>query len=94
MLEKYGVLIYGDKMIKHIIYHAMSPNTEFKTEVNICRSPQSSTFVKESTYLSTVVAIIYPSTNPSSDRFRKGSIYAAGHRYHVSGRGGHFGEKG
>ena len=36
----------------------------------------------------TVVAIIYPSTNPSSDRFRKGSIYAAGHRYHVSGRGG------
>ena len=41
------------------------------TEVNICRSSQSSTFVKASTYLYTLVARLYQSANPLSGRFRK-----------------------
>ena len=31
MLEKYGVMIYGDKMAEHLIGHTISPNTELKT---------------------------------------------------------------
>ena len=56
----------------------MSPNTEFNTEVNLYRSSHSSTFVKSSTYLSTVVVRIYPSANSSPGRFRKRNIYATG----------------
>ena len=77
-------------MVNHLLDYIMSPNTELKTEVNICRSSQSSTFFKASTYLSTVVARLYPSANPSSGRFRKRSIYAAGCGDHGSGRGGRF----
>ena len=38
VLEKYGVPLYEEQMVEHILEHIMSPNTEFKTEVNICRS--------------------------------------------------------
>ena len=68
----------------------MSPNTELNTEVYICRSSHSSTFVKASTYLSTVVAILYPYANPSSGRFRKRSIYSDGRGDRGGGRGGRF----
>ena len=78
LLEKYDVPLYEEQMVKNLLDHIMSPNTDFKTEVNICRSSHSYTFVKASTYLSTVVAIIYPYARPSSGRFRKRSIYAAG----------------
>ena len=57
-------------MFNHLLDHIMSPNTEVRTEVNICRSSHSSTFVKSSTYLSTVVAIIYPSANTSPGLFK------------------------
>ena len=63
-------------MVKHILDQIMSPNTELKTEVNICKSSHSSTFFKASTYLSSVLVRIYPSANPSLGRFRKRSIYA------------------
>ena len=66
-------------MFEHLLDHIMSPKTELKTEVNICRSSHQSTFFKASTDLSTVVARLYPSDNPSSSRFRNRSIYAAGH---------------
>ena len=55
MLEKYGVTLYEDQMVEHLLNHIISPNIELKTEVSICRSSHSSTFVKASTYLSTVV---------------------------------------
>ena len=42
----------------------------------------------------TVVAIIYPSANPSSGCFRKSSIYATGHGYCGSGRYESFGGRG
>ena len=64
-------------MVKHLLDQIISPNVEFKIEVKICRSSYLSTFVKSSTYLSTVVTIIYSSANPSSGRFRKVSIYDA-----------------
>ena len=76
MLEKYGAPLYEEQMVEHLIDQIMSPNAELKTEINICRSSHSSTFVKASTYLSTVVERLYPSANPSSGRLRKRSIYA------------------
>ena len=88
VLDKYCVPLYEEKMVDHILDQIMSPNIELKTEVNICRSSHSSTFVKESTYLSTVVSRLYPSSNPSSGRFRKRSICATGCGDCGSGRGG------
>ena len=61
-----------------------------KTEVNICRSSHSYTFVKAYTYLSTVIVRIYPYANPSSGRFRKRSIYTAISGDRGGGRGGRF----
>ena len=77
-------------MVKHLIDHIMSPNTDLNTEVNICRSLDSSTFVKVSTYLSTMVERIYASTKPPPGCFRKRSTYAAGRGYRGSRRGGRF----
>ena len=81
-------------MVKHLLDQIMSPNTELKTEVNICGSSHSFIFFKESTYLSTVVARIYPSVNPSSGRFRERSIYTDGHGDRGDGRCGHFNGRG
>ena len=64
-MEKYVVPLYEEKMVDNIIDQIMSPNKELKTEVNICRSSKSSTLVKASTYLSKVIARIYPSNKPS-----------------------------
>ena len=64
-MGKYDVALYKEQMVAHILDQIMSQNIELNTEVNICRSSQSSTFVKASTYLYIVVAILYPSTNPS-----------------------------
>ena len=44
MLEKYGVPLYKEQMVEHLLDQIMSPNIELKTEVNICRSSKSSTF--------------------------------------------------
>ena len=90
VLEKYGVPLYKDHMVEHLLDQIMSPNTELKTEVNICRSSQLSIFFKASNYLSTVVARIYPSANPSSFCFIKRSIYATGRGDSGGGRGGRF----
>ena len=90
MLEKYGVPLYKEQMVEHLLDPIMSPNTELKTEVNICRSSHWSTFFKASTYLSTVVTRLYPSVNSSSVCFRERSIYASGHGYRGGGRGGRF----
>ena len=87
MLEKYGVPLYKEQMVEHLLDHIMSPNTELKTEVNICRSSHQSTFVKAYTYLSTLVSRLYPSANPSSGRFRKRSIYTYGRGDRGGGRG-------
>ena len=77
-MVKYVVPLNEEHMVDNLLDQIMSPNTELKTEVNICRSSHSSKFFKAPTYLSTVVARIYPYANPSSCRFRKRSIYAAG----------------
>ena len=90
VLEKYFVPLYEEQMVNNLLDQIMSPKTELKTEVNICRSSHSSTFFKASTYLSTVVTRIYPSANTSSGRFIKRSIYAAGRGDRGDGRGGHF----
>ena len=90
MLGKYGVPLYEDQMVKHLLDQIMSPNKELKTEVNICRSSQLSKFFKASTYLSTVIARLYPSANPSSGCFRKRSIYAVVRGDRGRGRGGSF----
>ena len=94
MLENFGFPIYNEHMVKHLIYQIVSPNTDLNTEVNICRSSKSSKFFKASTYLSTVVTRLYPYANPSSGRFRKRSIYAAGHGDRGGGRGGRFNGRG
>ena len=56
VLEKCVVLLYKEQMVENLLDQIMSPNTEFKKEVNICRSSHSSIFTEASTYLSTVVA--------------------------------------
>ena len=94
VLEKYSVPLYKDQMVEHLLDHIMSPNTELNTEVTIFRSPHSSTFVKASTYLSTVVTRLYPYSNPSSGRFINRSIYAAGRGDLGSGRCGLFNIRG
>ena len=38
VLDKYGVPLYKEQMVDHLIDHIMSPNIYLKTEVNICRS--------------------------------------------------------
>ena len=81
-------------MVEHILDQIMSPNPELKTEVNICRSLHSSSFFKSSTYLSTVVARLYPSENPSSGHFRKRSIYATFRGSHCRGIGRYFNGRG
>ena len=90
VLEKYGVTLYEEQMVENLIDQIMSPNTELKTEVNIFSSSHLPAFTKESTYLSTVVARFYPSSDPSSGRFGKRSIYDTGRGYHDRGRCGHF----
>ena len=94
VLGKYGFPLYEKHMVNHRLDHIMSPNTELKTEVNICRSSHFSTFFKAYNYLYTVVARLYPSANPSSERFRKRSIYAAGRGDHGDGRGGRLSGRG
>ena len=64
VLGKYGVPIYEEQVVDHLLNQIMSPNTELKPEVNICRSSHLSTFLKSPTYLSTVVSRLYPSANP------------------------------
>ena len=90
VLEKYCVPLYEEQMVDNILYKIMSTNIELNTEVNIFRSSHLSIFVKASTYLSTVVARLYPFSNPSSGRFRKHSIYATGCGDHGSRRCGRF----
>ena len=94
VLGKYGVPLYEDNMVKHLLDQIISPNTELKTEVSICRSSHSSTCFKASTYLSTVVARLYPYSNPSSGRSIKHSIYAAGRGDRGYGICGHFNGRG
>ena len=94
MLEKYYVTLYGEHMVEHILDQIMSQNKELKAIFNIFRSAHLSKFVKESTYLSTVIARLYPSANPSSRRFRKRSIYSAGRGDRGVRRGGRFNGRG
>ena len=46
VLEKYGVPLYEDQMVNHLLDQIMLPNTELKPEVNICKSSHLSTFFK------------------------------------------------
>ena len=94
MLEKYGVTLYEGQVIDHLLYQIISPDTELKTEVNICRSSHSLTFFKSSTYLSTVIARLYLYAKPSSGRFKKRSIYDDGHGDCGDGRGESFNGRG
>ena len=55
VLEKYGVMVYENQMVDHLLEQIMSPNTELNTEFNIIRSSHSSTSIKASNYLYTVV---------------------------------------
>ena len=87
VLEKYGVPLYKEQMVERLLDHIITPNTELKTEGNIFRSLQFSTFVKAYTYLYTVVTRLYSYANPYSGHFRKHSIYAAIRGDHGEGRG-------
>ena len=37
VLVKYGLPLYEEQMVEHLLDQIISPNTELKTEVNICR---------------------------------------------------------
>ena len=87
MLRKYGVPLYEEKKVEHLLENIKYTNTEFNTEVNICRYSNSSILIKGYTYLPTVVARIYPSNNPSSDRFRNRGIYDSDRGDCISGQG-------
>ena len=77
-------------MVYHLLDQSMSPNIDFKTEVNIYRSPHSSKLVKSSTCLYTLFARLYPTTNLLSGRFVKRGIYTTGRGDRGSRRGGCF----
>ena len=85
MLEKYVFTLYEEQMGDHLLDQITYSNIELKTEVNIFRSSHSSIFFKAPTYLSTVVAGLYPSNNPFSGLFRKRCIYDTGKGDHSSG---------
>ena len=38
VLKKYGAPLYEEQMVENLLDQIMSPNTELKIEVNICRS--------------------------------------------------------
>ena len=58
VLEEYGVPLYEEKMVEHLLDQIIQQNTDLNTDVNICRSSHSSKFFKASTQLSMVVDII------------------------------------
>ena len=66
------------KKVEHLMDHITYLNKELNAYINICRLSHYSTFVKESTYLSTVYARLYPPNNPSSGCLRKRNIYLTG----------------
>ena len=45
-MDKYGVPLYEEQMVEHILDQIMSPNTDLNTEVNSRRLSHSSTFFK------------------------------------------------
>ena len=51
ILEKYEIPLYKEHTVVNLLDHITPTNNKLKTEVNICRSPHSSTFVKSSAYL-------------------------------------------
>ena len=67
----YAFPLSEEKKVEPLMGNIASPKTELKTEVNIFRSPHSSSFFKAPTYVSTWVAKLYPSNNPFSGRLRK-----------------------
>ena len=94
MLRKYGVPLYDEKMVYHLLDQIMSPNIKLKIQVKIYRLSHSTTFVKASTDISMAVARFYPSTNPSFRGFRKSGVYPTGRGYCSSVRGGRFNVRG
>ena len=94
MWKSFDVPLYEEHMVEHLLDQNMSPNTELKIEVKICRSSHSSTFFKAYTYLYTVVVRLYPYANPSSGNFRKRSIYYTYCGDPGRGRGGRFDVRG
>ena len=90
VLDKYDFPIYYEQMEDNLLEQITSPNIDLKTEVNICRSSHSSEFFNSSMHVSTVVEILYPSTNSSLGRFRKRGIYATRRCDRSSIRGGCF----
>ena len=46
MLGKYGLPLYEEQMVEYLLEQIMSPTTELKIEVNICRLSHLSIFVK------------------------------------------------
>ena len=55
VLDKYGVPLYEEQELEHLLDQIMSPNIGFNTEVNIYKFSHSYTFFKASEYLSRVV---------------------------------------
>ena len=94
VLERYGVPLYEEHMDEHLLENIISPNTELKIEVNIFRSSHLSRFFRTPTYLSTVVARLYPYVNPSPGCFRNIIMYATGPGDRDRGRGENFDSRG
>ena len=72
-------------MVDNLLDQIMSPNIYLKTKFNIYSLSHSFISVKTSTYTSTMVSRLHPSTNNSSILFKKRGIYANFHE--DSGRG-------
>ena len=68
VLENYNFPLYEEDKVRQILDNINFLNNNFKTEVDICRSRHSAIFETASTYLSTVISRLSPTTHPSSGR--------------------------
>lgn len=76
VLEKYQVPYYEEDKVKLLLNKIQSNHEEVKAQVSmICRASYSATFVAASTYMSTEISWIVPSSNNASSNFRKGKQF-------------------
>ena len=91
VLRKYEVPVHEEDKTRMLLNNINNPNTELKTEINICRSQYADTFENASTYLATQISRIFPEYQPTSGRYARGGRgyrgYGGGRNVSAFGRG-------
>ena len=69
VIYTYNVTLYEDDKVRQLLDYINFPNNDLKTDVTICRSIHSASFYTAFAYLSTVISLLLPSTQPSSGKY-------------------------